>query len=142
MLDFGEGFYTTSNKEQAKRWAELVSAKHKTNTRVITEYKFDYNSAKKECKVITFVKPDSMWLDFVCKNRSGSIPVDPYDIVIGPVANDQVYTVVVLYEQGIISKEAAITELKVRKLYNQILFHTDKSLGFCHYLNHIDLGGK
>ena len=142
MLDFGDGFYTTSNKEQANRWAEIVAAKRKTNVRVVSEYEFDFDAAKKELAVISFDNPDEKWLEFVCLNRSGQIPTEPYDIAIGPVANDQVYTVVTLYEQGILSKEAAIMELKVRKLYNQILFHTEKSLNDCHYLRYTEIGGE
>jgi len=141
MLDFGDGFYTTSNREQADRWSEIVAAKRKTNTRVISEYEFDFDAAKKKLTVISFVEPDDKWLEFVCMNRSGQIPVESYDIAIGPVANDQVYTVVTLYEQNLLSKEAAIMELKVRKLYNQILFHTEKSLNYCRYLRYIEIGG-
>jgi len=142
MLDFGDGFYTTSNRNQADRWAEIVAVKRKTNIRIISEYEFDFAVANKELTIISFDKPDDKWLDFVCRNRSGLIPVNSYDIAIGPVANDQVYTVVTLYEQGVLSKEAAIMELKVRKLYNQILFHTEKSLNYCRYLRHIKTGGK
>ena len=141
MLDFGDGFYTTSNREQADRWAEIVAAKRKANIRVITEYEFNFDDARKDLKIITFDKPDDNWLEFVCCNRSGHIPPEFYDIAIGPVANDQVYTVVVLYEQGILSREAAIMELKVRELYNQILFHTKQSLNYCRYIRHIKLGG-
>ena len=142
MLDFGEGFYTTSNKEQAVRWSEIVAERRKSNIRYITEYEFDFIFAKKELIIISFDIPDNKWLDFVCLNRSGRTPIKPYDIVMGPVANDQVYTVVTLYEQGVISKEAAVFELKIRKLYNQILFHTEKSLDYCRYLRHFSLGVK
>ena len=141
MLDFGEGFYTTSNREQAERWSEIVAVKRKTNIRVISEYEFDFAAAKKELIVISFDNPDDKWLEFVCLNRSGRLPAELYDIAIGPVANDQVYTVVTLYEQNLLSKEAAVTELKVRKLYNQILFHTEKSFNYCRYLRHTEIGG-
>jgi hypothetical protein len=141
MLDFGEGFYTTSNREQADRWAEIVAVKRKTNTCIITEYDFDFDVAGKELNIIHFDMPDDKWLEFVCQNRSGMIPPETYDIAIGPVANDQVYSVVVLYEQGVLSKEAAIMEMKVRKLYNQILFHTEKSLNYCRYIRCIQAGG-
>jgi hypothetical protein len=141
MLDFGEGFYTTSNREQANRWSQLVAAKRKTRIRVITEYEFDLLTAKRELAVITFEQPDDTWLDIVCKNRSGQIPPETYDIVIGPVADDQVYATLLLYEQGVLSREAAIIELKVRKLYDQFLFHTEKSLKHCRYIRHSETGG-
>ena len=141
MLDFGTGFYTTSNKEQAERWARLVANKRKTDDYVITEYDFDFNAAAKELSIISFDKADEAWLDFVCINRSGRKPSEFYDIAIGPVANDQVYAVVTLYEQGVLSKEAAIIELKVRKLYNQTLFHTEQSLKYCRYVRYSKIGG-
>ena len=141
MLDFGEGFYTTLNRKQAERWAERVAEKRKLNTQVITEYEFDFDTAIKELTIISFDKPDGNWLDFVCQNRGGKIPSMPYDIATGPVANDQVYTVVTLFEQGLLPKDAAITELKVRKLYNQTLFHTERSLAFCRYIRHFEIGG-
>jgi hypothetical protein len=53
-----------------------------------------------------------------------------YDIVIGPVANDRVYTAFSLYEGGIINKETLINELKTYRLVDQYLFHTHKSLEF------------
>ena len=141
MLDFGEGFYTTFNENQAIRWAQNVAGKRNTNCYVVSEYEFDEDAAKKDLAVITFDAPDDDWLEFVCLNRSGKIPSQPYEIAIGPVADDQVYTVVVLYEQRVISREAAISELKVRKLYNQILFHTENSLRYCQYIRHTEIGG-
>ena len=141
MLDFGEGFYTTSNREQAERWAKRVSDRLNLNTQVISEYDFDFDSAKQELTVISFDKPDADWLDFVCQNRSGKAPNMPYDIVVGPVANDQVYTVVTLFEQGLLPREAAIAQLRVRKLYSQTLFHTEKSLNYCRYIGHFEIGG-
>ena len=141
MLDFGNGFYTTSNIEQAGRWAEIVAVKRRTNVRVISEYEFDFSAAEKKLTVISFDKPDDKWLEFVYSNRSGRISAAHFDVAIGPVANDQVYTVVTLYEQGVLSREAAIMELKVRKLYNQILFHTEKSLNYCRYIRHTMIGG-
>ena len=143
MLDFGEGFYTTSNREQAERWSERVAERRNMNAQIISEYEyeFDFDAAVKDITVISFSKPDESWLDFVCQNRSGKVPSMPYDIAIGPVANDQVYTVVTLFEQGLLQREAAITELKVRKLYNQTLFHTEKSLQYCHYIRSFQVGG-
>ena len=142
MLDFGGGFYTTANKEQAERWANIVSLKRKVSTRIISEYEFDLAKAEQELSIIRFDKADEEWLDFVCLCRMGKKPDNAYDIVIGPVANDQVYTVVALYEQGVLSKEAAIIELKVRELYNQTLFHTKKALNYLRYLGYSDIGGE
>ncbi len=142
MLDFGEGFYATFNYEQAVRWTERVAAKRETNLRVITEYEFDLQTAEKELTINRFEKAEDKWLDFISMNRSGRLPSEPYDIAIGPVADDIVYTTITLYEQGILDRDETIKRLKVQELFNQILFHTDKSLKFCQYIKHYKIGGK
>ena len=139
MLDFGVGFYTTSKKEQAIRWAQRVASRNESINKILSIYEFDIERAENELVIIRFDNPDEEWLDFVCTNRLGREIDKSYDIVIGPVANDQVYTTVALYEQGILSKEAAIIDLKVSKLYDQILFHSEKSLLFCRYIQHLSI---
>jgi len=141
-LDFGEGFYTTYNHEQAIRWSERVAARRKTNVRVITEYEFNMEAAEKELQIIRFDKPDEVWLDFVSANRSGRILPESYDIAIGPVANDAVYSTILLYEQSILDKDETIKRLKTQELFNQIMFHTEKSLQFCRYVRHETIEGN
>ena len=140
-LDFGRGFYTTYNHEQAVRWSKRVADRQKAQTRIINEYRFDLTAAKEQLQVIQFDQPDVMWLDFVSMNRNGHTSPNPYDIVMGPVANDVVYTTVLLYEQGFLDKATTIQQLKVQKLYNQILFHSEASLQFCRYIRHETIGG-
>jgi hypothetical protein len=142
MLDFGTGFYTTSNKEQATRWAARVAERRETKDQILSVYEFDLEAAERELVILRFDEPNGEWLDFVCGNRSGREPTTPYDIVLGPVADDQVFATVILFEQGLLDRDAAIVALKVQKLYDQILFHTDKSLKYCCYARQIDIGGK
>jgi len=142
MLDFGAGFYTTTNKEQAIRWAQRVAVRRKTSEQIITEYEIDLLAAEKTLSIIRFDKPNESWLDFVCANRSGRTPNESYDMVFGPVADDMVYTVVQFYENGIYDKEEAIKRLKVEKLYNQVLFHTESALRFCRYIGFEVIGGS
>ena len=89
--------------------------------------------AESESKVIVFDTADEEWLDFICANRQG-MNTGEYDIVIGPVADDKVYRVVVEYENGDIDKDTALKKLKVEKLCNQILFHTEKALAYLKYI--------
>ncbi len=51
-----------------------------------------------------------------------------YDLVWGPVANDNVYETLTLFEDGIISRAEAIVRLKTYKLVDQVLFHTENAL--------------
>ena len=79
-----------------------------------------------ELKIREFHGPDEAWLNFVVDSRKG-VEHD-YDIVFGPVANDKVFTVVNLYESGVLDAPAAIAELKAYKTYNQLSFHTPRVL--------------
>ena len=79
------------------------------------------------------ISADEKWLDFICENRQMRCMED-YDIVIGPVADDRVYRVVVEYENGDIDKAAALKNLKTEKLCDQILFHTERSLDYLQYI--------
>lgn len=87
-------------------------------------YEFDIDKAESELKIIRFEKADKEWLDFISINRKGQCE-EIYDIVIGPVADDGVYEVVRFYEIGIYDLEETVKRLKVEKLYNQVLFHTE-----------------
>ena len=73
-------------------------------------------------------------MDFICANRSG-LPTKDHEIIIGPVADDNVYRVVVQYENGDIDKQAALKALRAEALCDQILFHTEKSLTYLQYLD-------
>lgn len=133
-LDFGGGFYVTTSEEQAKRWAIKVAYRNNNNHRCVNRYEFDLENAKLELSVIHFEIADEKWLDFICDNRSGRTTGD-YDIVIGPVADDRVYRVVVEYENGDVDKETALKNLKTESLCGQILFHTEKALKYLKYID-------
>lgn len=130
FLDFGFGFYTTTNKEQAKDFAVKVTDKRKNGTATLNIYEVDETKAFAECNVLSFDEPDEAWLDFVAQNRQGMYSGEKYDLIYGPVANDDVYRTITLYMTGILSKEQTLEALKIRKLYNQLVFTSEKSLGY------------
>lgn len=130
FLDFGFGFYTTTNKEQAKDFAVKVTDKRKNGTATINIYEVDETKAFAECNVLSFDEPDEAWLDFVAQNRQGMYSGEKYDLIYGSVANDDVYRTITLYMTGILSKEQTLEALKIRKLYNQLVFTSEKSLGY------------
>lgn len=130
FLDFGFGFYTTTNKEQAKDFAVKVTDKRKNGTATLNIYEVDETKAFVECNVLSFDEPDEAWLDFVAQNRQGMYSGEKYDLIYGPVANDDVYRTITLYMTGILSKEQTLEALKIRKLYNQLVFTSEKSLGY------------
>ena len=141
MLDFSIGFYTTPIKEQALRWTEQIIRRREPKTQVLSIYDFDSELADRELAIVRYFEPDGEWLDFVSANRMGRGAARPYDIAIGPVANDKVYSVVQFYENGVYDKEEAIKRLKVEKLFIQILFHSEKSLSYLRFTGFEKLGG-
>ena len=122
--DFGRGFYTTTQKEQAEHWTSIKMNRTKKGRRVVSVFEVDETILSNlECMIREFHGPDEAWLNFVVNSRKG-IEHD-YDIVFGPVANDKVFTVVNLYESGVINATTAIAELKAYKTYDQLSFHTE-----------------
>ena len=129
-MDFGCGFYTTESEKQAGEWAVKVRDRHDAEHAYVTIY--DY-TADNELKVLMFDNPTTEWFDFVHSNRSGAMTHD-YDVIIGPVADDGIVQTLFRYDDGLISKEQAIVELKTVKFDGQVLFHTDKSLKHLAYI--------
>ena len=133
-LDFGRGFYTTANREQAAAFARKVAERRESDKGFISVYEVaPLKVLRRELDFLEFMSPDHNWLDFIFHNRSGAYSGKSYDIVYGPVANDSVYRTFVAYEDGILSKDETIERLKVVKLYNQMTFSTDKALSYLTY---------
>ena len=142
-LDFGYGFYTTTNESQARNFAEKVTDRQESGTPCVSMYEVpDFDELKKKYSVLKFDKADGEWLDFVHANRNGESIAEHYDIIIGPVANDTIYRKFVAYEEGILTKEETIARLKVKKLYNQMTFATEEALGELRYIGQLDEGRK
>ncbi len=130
FLDFGYGFYTTTNKEQAINFAKKVTERRKKGTATLNIYHIDEALAFQECTLLKFDSPDERWLDFVSANRQGTYNGPVYDLVYGAVANDDVYRTIALYMTGILSKDQALSALKIRKLFDQLVFTSEKSLKY------------
>lgn len=125
--DFGRGFYTTTQKEQAEHWTSIKIDRAKTGRRVVSIFEVDDELLdNSELKIREFHGSDEAWLNFVVDSRKGV--EHNYDLVFGPVANDKVFTVVNLYESGVLDAPAAIAELKAYKTYDQLSFHTPRVL--------------
>lgn len=115
--DFGTGFYCTIMKEQAQRWAKRY------NTKIVSIYEVRLNSG---LKIKEFKDMTDEWLDFIIDCRSGKS--HDYDIVIGAMANDQIYNYVSDYIDGAITREQFWVLAKFKYPTLQINFCTKKSL--------------
>lgn len=133
-LDFGYGFYTTTNKTQAIGFADKVTKRRKSGERTVSIYEIDEGTAFAECSILKFESANEAWLDFVSENRSGNYSGEAYDFIYGPVANDDVYTTFTLYTAGVLTKEQTLEALKVKKLYNQLVLTSEKALSYLKFI--------
>lgn len=115
--DFGTGFYCTILEEQAIKWAK------KYDTPIINEYEYNENP---ELKIKNFTLMTEEWLDFIINCRMGK--KHDYDIVIGAMADDQVYNYVTDLVSGVITREAFWELAKFRHPTHQIAFCNEQAL--------------
>lgn len=133
-LDFGTGFYTTTNVDQAIAFAKRVTKNRDRGVATVSSYEIDEGTAFPLCRVVKFDGVSDAWLDFVCNNRDGAYSGPAYDIAYGPVANDDVYRTLYLYRAGEIDHEETIKRLKVKVLYNQLVFASPLALSFLRFV--------
>lgn len=130
FLDFGFGFYTTTNKMQAVSFANKVIRRRKSGKPMVNIYDFDEKKASENLRILKFDFANEAWLDFVSMNRAGEYKSKQYDIIIGAVADDDIYRTFALYTEGLLTKEQTLENLKIKKLYDQVVFATDKALEY------------
>lgn len=129
-LDFGNGFYTTTSYEQAERWARIKMRRAAADKGYISAYEFDFEAAFRGTEIRRFTNADRDWLDFVVANRRGENTHCTADMIIGPVADDNVYRSIRLFEIGVLSAEETLNRLKTEILQDQWAFHTEKALSY------------
>ena len=124
-LDFGKGFYVTSVRGQAERWARR-KASLVGGRAIVNQYQMDDDMTGLRVKRF----PDDLaeWIDFVCNCRDGKPDYQDYDLIIGKVANDKVFRVVDMYHSGIWDKERALKEIRAYPNYDQLAFITQKAI--------------
>jgi len=126
-LDFGQAFYLTSSLEQSEKWAKTTTLRNGEGSPRVTVFEFDEKRAK-ELSVLRFNGPTSDWLKLVSLNRNTGVSDCNYDIVIGPVANDNTMPVLNLYFKGAYTEEEALRRLLPQRLRDQYAFKTELAL--------------
>lgn len=138
--DFGVGFYCTAMKEQAERWAKRF------DTPVVSVYEYAEgtglaNSARLSetagLNIKNFPEMTDEWLDFIADCRSGK--PHKYDIVIGAMANDQVWNYVADFISGIITREAFWALAKFKRPTHQIAFCSEKALASIEFVSSFEV---
>lgn len=137
--DFGKGFYLTEIRDQAEKMASRV-ARIYGGKPCVTVYEFDEAALTDgDIGVRKFKLPTKEWALFVIHNRSREFKDiaseecnldNKYDLVIGPVANDDLALLFRQFSNGLIDVDTLVREMKFKKLTNQYSFHTKKAIAY------------
>ena len=136
--DFGRGFYLTSIEEQARKMAYRVS-KIYGGKQIINVYEIDDDFLlKKELSIKNFgTAVTEQWATFVMNNRNRDFADFEnmlcnfdckYDIVAGPVANDDLAMLFREYHKHAIHLYVLLKELSYKETTNQVSFHTQRAV--------------
>lgn len=131
--DFGCGFYLNPDKSQALEMAVRTAKRLQEGEPIVNAYLFDENLlADKDTplSVKVFEEYSKEWAEFVLMNRRNmtSTPAHPYDIVIGPIADDTVGLQMRRFMLGYIDIDRMIEELRFHKPAVQYFFGTEKAI--------------
>ena len=139
--DFGQGFYLTDIEKQAEKMAIRVARIYGEKPIVnIYEIDDDFKDFKdlKDLKIKNFgIQTTEEWARFVMNNRSRVFTDiknvlcnkdNKYDIVIGPVADDNMALLFRQYENEIIDFETLVKGMIYKETSSQYSFHTEKSV--------------
>lgn len=79
-------------------------------------------------KTLRFEQADVEWLRYVAANRKGTAAAEAWDVIIGPVANDQTIPTITLFLDGFYDEEETIKRLLPQNLKDQYTFKTAEAL--------------
>jgi hypothetical protein len=147
--DFGCGFYTSSLRDQAAKFAAIKAKRINNKIGYVSVFQYTHQP---ELNIKHFEKADAEWFEFVLENR-GFPRVQKHtfenscDIIIGPVANDAVGLVLNQFLIGTYgdplspdARNTAIRLLNTEKLYNQVFFGTMKAVSCLNFQEAFEIG--
>jgi len=137
--DFGRGFYVTDLQSQAYHMAKRVARLYGGSPVVMRFTLGNDIYSDTSMRILSFVKPSRDWALFVINNRDRSFADfgstlcnqdNKYDMVFGPVANDDIAYLFRTFRSGLIDIDALLRGLEYKKLTNQYSFHTQRALAY------------
>lgn len=130
--DFGKGFYLNPNYAQAYKMAVRTRLLSMQGAEIVSAFDFDDSilTGSEDLKVKIFSDYSKEWADFVVANRNNKsdTPIHSYDIVIGPIADDNVGTQIRRYSRGFIDVDRLIAELNFEEKAIQYFFGTERAI--------------
>lgn len=153
-VDFGQGFYTTSDLSQAKKIAydrtNAYNKKHKPTKPaypIVIEYKID-KTILLPLKGKLFDSPSEKWIEFIYNNRVGTDYVinsyynldRRYHYVYGCVADSNIADIISGVKRGEITYGYFYDHIKPLQSskYNQLSFHSELSIQALSFLRVIE----
>ena len=144
--DFGRGFYLTDIPEQAERMAERV-ARIYGGEPVLNIYEIDDSFLdSSSLRIKNFGEETTEdWARFVMNNRNRGFEnySDPlcnfdskYDIVIGPVADDNMAMLFRQYEEKVIDFDTLLKGMIYKKTSSQYSFYTPAAISLLRKISH------
>ena len=131
--DFGCGFYLTASREQAERMGRR-RARLYGGEMVVSTFDFDENAAREAgLNIKDFESYSKEWADFILANRKNDTrtQIHDFDIVYGPIANDDVGYQIRRLLAGMITIETFLEELKYKEgVTYQYFFATERFVQF------------
>lgn len=115
--DFGAGFYCTLLKAQAQRWAQRY------DNAIVDVYEYEESEG---LKMLRFDEMTDQWLDFIVACRRGLR--HDYDIVEGPMADDQIYNYVADFIDGVLTREQFWVMARFKYPTHQLAFCSQRGL--------------
>lgn len=139
--DFGQGFYCTSIKQQAKFMAMRTTRRLRTGEPFVNEFELDKAIFEdKDIKIKKFdATPTEEWAQFILNNRDMRFKDieslecnadNKYDLVIGPVADDDIVALLWQVNDSLATVSEIVNKLKYKELTDQYSFHTEKALKY------------
>jgi hypothetical protein len=121
--DFGQGFYTTTLRDQADAWAKSMTDRFGGQPHVYT-----FGLVTSGLAIQQFNEISIDWLDMVRANRVLGGVRHEFDVVVGPVANDNTMRTVSLYVAGVYDPQEAMRRLRYFKANDQVSLHTPRAM--------------
>lgn len=129
--DFGRGFYLSAEREQALALASFKADQEGVEP-VVTAYEWnEAHLTNGTLRVLRFDDYNPEWAQFVCDNRCNTTayPAHPYDVVIGPIANDRVGIQIRRYIEHDIDIDTFLRHLRYMKgITFQYYFGTPRAI--------------
>ncbi len=130
--DFGQGFYLNANPDQAMEMAARTTRFLNEGVATLSCFEFDEDEAERNgLSIKVFPDYSEEWAEFVVMNRKNNsdVPAHPYDIVIGPIADDTVGVQIRRFIMGYLSASALVEELRFKGDHAvQYFFGTPKAI--------------